>query len=647
MSALFGIFYRDGRKVERETLEKMWKSMEYWGPDGGDVWCEGPIGLGHLNLNNTPESLADKLPKKSKSGNIILTAHARIDNRKELLEKFNVPSSERATLPDSSLIILAFEQWGEECVHHLIGDWVFAAWDRRERKLFLARDHYGNTGLYYHVSGKFVAFSSCIKGLLCLDEIPKRLNKFRIAQIVTASTGYTDESVYCGIKRLVPAHRMTIDSDKTRLSRYWKMEDAKPLKLPNENEYIEAFKEVFSEAVRCRLRSHKPVAVTLSGGLDSGSVAVFAARELRSQGKRLKAFTSVPVFETERLVGKNRFGDEWPYAAETARFAENIDLSPIPAEDSSILGAIFQSHYLLDEPQHSSVNMYWIHSLIKEVNEQGCGTLLTGQGGNATISWGGSGNLLHYIKRGQIYSLIKELIACSRCNNSSVFRIAISQILLPFFPFIESMMRGRFIESLRGYEPWQAYSALNKDYGKKIRLSSALRKLGHDPTLSRYGSRSDGRLRILRPMGSHLGNIWHEIGAGYQMEVRDPTLDKRVMEFCFSLPERMYRNGGVSRYLIRKSTEDLLPDIVRNNTHKGLQAADIGKRLRLQWTDLQKTLAEVEKTSLVRELIDIRKMRTILRRLEKNLNPKMTNDIGMILLRGMDSALFLAEFGKK
>ena len=127
MSGIFGIFYFDQQPIPPGTVPKMAEAMAYWGPNGSHIWQEESIGLGQLLLYNSPESVYEKLPRLGKSG-VVLTAHARIDNRQELLEQFQVPVGERSTYPDSELIMQAYYQWGEDCVQHLVGDWAFALW---------------------------------------------------------------------------------------------------------------------------------------------------------------------------------------------------------------------------------------------------------------------------------------------------------------------------------------------------------------------------------------------------------------------------------------------------------------------------------------------------------------------------------------
>ena len=194
MSGIFGIFNIDRQLVDRRHLETMQASMTYWGNHGTSVWCAENIGMGHLLLHNTPEARYESLPRQDPASGCVLTAHARIDNRDELIsdiglhdEKGNSQSEVshlESIITDGDLILHAYLRWGEDCVHHLIGDWAFAVWDPCKRKLFIARDHHGISGIYYYHNQRFFAFASCIKGLLALPDVPQRPNRLRCDHLV-------------------------------------------------------------------------------------------------------------------------------------------------------------------------------------------------------------------------------------------------------------------------------------------------------------------------------------------------------------------------------------------------------------------------------------------------------------------------------
>ena len=260
----------------------MQQAMAYWGSDGDGTWCDGHVGMGHLRCDNTPESPWDNLPWVCPGSGDVITASARLDNRDELLKALTIPHPEEANLPDSHIILKAYQQWGEACVDRFLGDWVFAIWNASKRKLFIARDHQGNTGLYYYTDSRCLSFASSLKGLLALPDVPQRPNPMAIAQVLVSWPAHEAPTPTCydGIFRLPPAHAMTVTPQGIEVKRYWYLENTPDLHLRTDDDYVEAFLDIFSEAVRCRLRCSAPVATTLSGGLDSGSVAALAAREL-------------------------------------------------------------------------------------------------------------------------------------------------------------------------------------------------------------------------------------------------------------------------------------------------------------------------------------------------------------------------------
>ena len=641
MSAICGIFNLDGEPVSSQVMESMMAAMDYWGPDGSSVWRNGSVAMGHLMLNNTPESVGDNLPRTSPSGDLVITAHARIDNRDELFVTLHIPHSERAGMPDSALILRAYEKWGEECPEKLLGDWCFAIWNIHRRSLFLARDHHGNTGVYYYKNPKFFAFASCLKGLLALPEVPFEPNPLRIAQILVSWPAHDESTCYQDIKRLLPAHQITVTPDKCTKKQYWYLEDTPPLRLGSDEEYVEAFMEVFTEAVRCRMRNVRPVGVTLSGGLDSGSVAAIAARELRLTGKRLPAFSSVPLYDVTGLTAPSRFGDETPFIEATSRHSGNIDVHYIHAKDVSPVQGIKRALDLHDEPGHAAGNQYWINALMKNAKSQGIGSILTGQGGNATISWHSPGHLVALARKREWRPLLQELLALRDLKKRPLWRIIAGQVVKPMLP---PVLLNKYRSVKSGDEPWAPYSAINLEFARELAITERMRKSGHDPTFSGTGSPWERRLNLIKPGRSIVGFLWQETAAGYGLEILDPTLDKRVMEFCLSIPDNQYYRNGMGRWLIRQTMKESMPQEVLWNSRRGLQAADIGIRLAKSFDEAEVALREIERSKLVLHYLNIPLMRNILNQARNPIDKQITQQIGTIFLRGLMAGLFLLRF---
>jgi asparagine synthase (glutamine-hydrolysing) len=633
----------DGRPVENNVMEKMMKAMACWGPDGNDSWLDGSVGLGHLKLNNTPESYHEVLPLKSRCGNYVIVSSARIDNRGELLKIFDIPADEQPATPDSTLILEAYRKWGEECHQHLLGDWVFAVWDHREKKLFIARDHHGLTGLYYFQHPRFFVFSSGLKGLLALPQVPCRLNEMRIAQILVAWPQHGFPTVYEGIERLPPAHCITVKQREVKVKRYWYLEDTPRLKLKSDEEYVEMFLEIYNEAVRCRLRSAGEIGATLSGGLDSGSVAALAARELEKEGKPLLAFSSAPLYDVSGSLAENRF-DEVPYIKETAGNVGNIDLTFSRSEHITPLQGLERGLELHDEPVHAASNLYWILSLWEAARDRGVNTMLTGAGGNNTISWHGLGYLARLAWSLHWRTLYREFRAWRTIHPMSLLTAIKEQIVKPLVPLRLKHWRRR----LRGRgQPWENYSAINIDFARRIDLMEMMIRQGHDPSFTPYADSRKNRYMGIKPGRSMVGCRLQQNGSGFGLELRDPTTDRRVLEFCLAIPDNQFVRNGQDRFLIRRAMAGILPHDVLWNMRRGQQATDIGVRICKHAGEIRTALKYIETDSRqAKEFLDIKKMRDVLVSLEQGVNPKNSRQAGTILLRGLMTGLFLLHFEK-
>lgn len=179
MSGIIGIFRRDGRDVDPADIKKMNDKIAHRGPDGSRVWCEGPVAFGHQMLHTTQESLHEILPFEDEESGLVITADARIDNRKDLAPQLGIEDNEHVS--DSYFILKAYEKWGEKCPEELLGDFAFAIWDKNKEQLFCARDHMGVKPFYYYLSEDLFVFGTEIKSILSIDNVSSKLNEKRLA----------------------------------------------------------------------------------------------------------------------------------------------------------------------------------------------------------------------------------------------------------------------------------------------------------------------------------------------------------------------------------------------------------------------------------------------------------------------------------
>jgi asparagine synthase (glutamine-hydrolysing) len=632
MSGIYGIYQWDAAPVDPRWLEQMKLAMACYGPHGGSYSVEGAVGLGHLLLEINPEDAFESQPVRGARGPVV--SAARLDNRAALLEVFHVPSTEAPRLSDGHLVSLAFDRWGEELCQHLQGDWALAAWDARERRLLLARDACGNATLYFYEGKGFIAFASSLKALLAIPGVVKEPDRLRLAQVLVSWQHDAELTAYKDFRRLVGAHAMAIDAaGRTRTWRHWSPEGRELLSLRNDQEYEEAFLEHYTRAVQSCLRSQKPVAATLSGGRDSGSVVAMAAPLLASQGRSLTAYTSVPCLAADG-AGDRRVGDEWELAHATALLAgANVQHIPIDAAEYTVLQGIEHLLDIHDGPSHAACNHYWLQAVTEAAARNGAGVVLTGQMGNATVSWSGSGS---------------ALLALLQGHSDTAWRLLLHAEPNPWLTLKRQVLRPLLTPGLRafrrlkssGSSPWRAYSALNPQMASQLDLDQRMRAAGYDSTFT-FSPLEDLHLRFFWPAWSIGTGFWSEMGARHSISFLDPTFNQTFVEFILKVPDDQFRRRGQSSWLMRRAFRNRLPESVLNGRRKGLQAADVGHRILRELPSFRECLDSLDRLPEAQEFLDMQLLRRSLEDLVAKVDPDTTARAGQILLRGLGVGLFL------
>jgi len=292
MSGIVGIVNLDGAPVNRRLLKEMNDHLTFRGPDAQSIWIEGNVGFGHTMLRTTWESEREHQPF-SLDGQVWITADARVDDRENLVEKLISKGQEVVSAaPDAELILHAYHAWGENCVEHLLGDFAFAIWDGRLRRVFCARDHLGIRPFFYFQSSKTFVFSNTLNCVRRHPDVSARLNDLAVADFLlfdmnqdAATTTFSD------IQRIAPAHSLSLSKDHCVSRRYWSMPIDEPVYYRRNSDYVDRFKELLTLAVRDRTRTPW-IGVFMSGGLDSSSLAATAC-QFSDRRPAVEAFTYV------------------------------------------------------------------------------------------------------------------------------------------------------------------------------------------------------------------------------------------------------------------------------------------------------------------------------------------------------------------
>lgn len=594
MSGITGIFRRDGRDVHPDEIKGMNDKIAHRGPDGSQIWCEGPVAFGHQMLHTTPESLHEELPFEDKESGLVITADARIDNRNELASKLGIEDNEYVS--DSYFILKAYEKWGEKCPEELLGDFAFAIWDKNKEWLFSARDHMGVKPFYYYLSDDLFLFASEIKSFSSINETPFKINELEIGYHLALIAGEDREmTIYKNILRLPASNSLTVSTKNNSFNQYWALDISNEILLDDDKEYETIFRDIFTETVRCRLRSALPVGSMLSGGLDSSSVVCTAQKILQLEsGKNLKTFSA--VFDSVPESNER-------YYIEKVLSSSNFDSYFINADKISPLREIDSFFWYRDQPLIVP-NTFMNWEIIREANRNNVRVLLDGFEGDATVSHG-QGFLAELARSHRFKKLYSELNALRKfgINPFNIIFFDIGFNLLPKF------LRRKII-NLREKQ---------RRIGSKTRIIEK-NFIDHLQLIEIINEISEEQLGVIDAHEMHYlflktGLLQYEmelldaLSAPFSVELRHPFFDKRLIEFCLAIPTEQKFSYGLDRNIIRRALADILPDEIRLRKSKGNLSYNFKNALMNEQEFLDNLI--LTNTSQIKNYVDINRIQEI------------------------------------
>lgn len=582
MSAIAGIIHLSKEPVPFLHGRNIMKELEKFPADDIQVWHKHNAFIGNHAQWITPESVGEQQPFYDSERQCVITADAIIDNREELFEKLQVERSRQQEMPDSQLILLAYYKWGEESPKHLVGDFAYMIWDERNQRLFGARDFSGARTLYYYKDHERFAFCTTIMPLFTLPGVKKELNEEWMAEFL-AIPGVIDTvdanvTTYKNISQIPPSHSIKIVRDKIVLNKYCTFNHLVKLRLNSNEEYIEAFREVFQKAVTEQSRTHRKVGAKLSGGLDSGSVVSFAVKNLREKKKLLHTYSYIPLKDFEDWTPKSRIANERPYIESTVKYVGDIVDKYLDFEGMSSYSEIDSWLEMLEMPYKFTENSFWMKGIYERAQQDGIGLLLNGARGNYTISWGPA--IEYYailLKKLRLFHLNREIYQYS-VNKGSGRKQTLSYVGKRAFPAIANFFSVK--------EKYEYPMLINPEFAKRNEVFEKLKKKGvsvqETPSQNIYELR---KRHFEQPHSWNLnGTSRTKASLKYSLWDRDPTSDLRVIKFCLAVPEEQCVQNGLDRALIRRATKNFLPDQVRLNQRvRGLQGADGLHRMMPNW----------------------------------------------------------------
>ena len=535
--------------VSERVIVHMRDALAHRGPDGAGVWISDAglpgIGLGHRRLAIIDRSSAGHQPMSSNDGRYVLVFNGEIYNYRELQAELERLGHRCRGASDTEVLLAAYSAWGSACVERFNGMWAFAIWDTERRTLFASRDRLGKKPFYYFHDGRRFVFASEMKALFrhpdvscqpCEEALDRFCRRFAIDS--------TPRTMFAGIQQLPPAHSLTLDAaGHLETRRYWSIDPEKMLELASTEGYVERFRKLFQDAVRLRLRADVAVGSSLSGGLDS-SLIVGTVADIRRQGSANHAqrtfsarFPATPTL------------DEGPFIDAVVKHTDVEAHTTNPSVDG-LLADMRELHRHQEEPFLSS-SIYAQWTVMRSARQRSTVVLLDGQGSDELLAgyvpYLGSHlfDLATQAAWGQAWTEYRRFTARQRefqqaCPGATMRTPSFAlgrAIARHFFRSVQRRGAQAPSEGRRsGNERGQLWNDLHEDLTARS-----------IPSLLRYADRNS---------------------MAFGVEVRNPFLDYRLVEFLMQIPNDLKIRDGWLKWIQREAGRGTLPEVVRTRTDK-------------------------------------------------------------------------------
>jgi len=639
MGVILGIHTYNHDNISDEDNQLLMESIRDYRVDAIGSWHRDSTVLVCGERRLLADECYSPMPYWDDESGLVITADVILDNREELFDRLGIGSEQRSTLSDCELVIRAYQRWGYDCPRYLYGDFAFMIWDKRERTLFGARDLLGTRTLYFHHDANRFAFASTMKPLLMMNNVTKRVRESWLAEFITIPLVLdcvdTRGTVYQDIEQLPPSHRLLVKNGRVTVSKYGSVEPEQMLKLKSNAEYEEAFRDVFSQAVRARLRTNRPIGATLSGGLDSGSVVSIAARELAKSSKPLHTYSYIPPQDFVPWTKRTRVPDERPFIKETVRNAGNISDHYLDFDGKSSLSEMDEWLDIMEMPYKFIENSFWFKGIKEYAADQGVAIMLMGAGGNFSISWGDATDYyVHLLKRFRMMKFSQELKQYA--HNMGVGRKWMLR-------FIGEKAFARRPAGANGPVNSE-YQFIHPEFARATNVYERLKPYevgvgGFSLTMMNERQKFYENAAVVGMQGT----VATKLALRYGVIERDPTNDPRVIRFCLSLPLNQFVQNGMDRALVRRSMNGLLPDAVRlNQRTRGVQGSDWVHRILPQWDSFAAEIEELCHSSLVSSYLNIDRVRVAFANVNQRPSAELASDPDMkIVIRSLVLYRFL------
>lgn len=544
-------------------VERMTAALAHRGPDGAGHHVEPGLALGCRRLAIV-DAAGGTQPLVNETGDVVAVVNGEIYGHRSLRARLEDRGHRFRSRTDVEVIVHAYEEWGEGFVDRLDGDFAIALWDRRTRRLLLARDRFGVHPLYVHQAGRALLFASELKALTAWPELPRELDLERVDRYLSLRYVPGGRTLLRGIAKLGPGELLVWSGGAVSRRRWWTLEPAPP--PAGLGAAAERIRELLEESVQRRLEADVPVGLFLSGGVDSAALLALAAR--RPEGPP-PTFSIGFDSAAGTGAGDGTGGDELDAARRLAeRFGSEHAEARVGPDDYELLPRIV---WHLDEPVGDAIVVPTFR--LAETASRTVRVALSGEGADEIF-----GGYVHHLAlhgAGRLRSAVPA--PALRALGAAVGRLP-APIADRLFPYPASLgddgrrVVARYLGGLGagGGDLAAEYLALGSVfqpedkaalYGGELAAAAA-------PGAPAEMAALDGeRPRLERLMRYDVGH-WlpdynllkqDKLGLAFGLEVRVPYLDHRLVELAAGLPPAWKIRGTTTKRALRRAVAGLLP----------------------------------------------------------------------------------------
>jgi asparagine synthase (glutamine-hydrolysing) len=532
MSGLAGMLRFRG-VADPAAVARMTATLSERGPDGEGSWVDGPAGLGHRLLQTTPESLGEKQPVCDDRTGCRLVWDGRLDNRDELISSLGGAAGHRRDRPDPELVLDAYARWGDSAFPRLVGDFALALWDAGERRLICARDALGAKPLYYHVDSDRIVVASAVRAVLADPAVRRRPDDAMIADFLLMDFRDHGATFFADVRQLPPGHILSVGEEGTvRLRRFWAADPARETRYPRDSDYLEHFRATLRDAVRCRLRSHAPIGVLLSGGIDSTAVTA-VAESIRRAEPGHPSLQAVTLLWDEFLAEEREAIDGL-----TAGYGTPVQMVAPAAEGRRLTR--FELDLAHSEAVHHE-SFVTVPLLTRPLADRGARALLTGFGADELLVSAEEGHLVDLARSLRLTAFRREL---RRMAHACAVDPSRSALGLAWFHAPSRLKRAVKGAMGRRVPRW-----LSPTFARRAGLAA---RPPLAPRRTFPTSCQESSYRAVTSPAFALALTWMDATASAAgLECRHPFLDRRLVELFLSVPGEVKVRQGYRKMFLQ------------------------------------------------------------------------------------------------